>query len=397
MRELGGSGIFATFLRLGCTSFGGPIAHLGYFREEFVERKKWLDDATFTDIVGLCQFLPGPASSQVGFVVGLLRGGFSGALAAWAGFTLPSAVLMYLVATGRSLFWGRAGMAVTHALELVAVAVIAQAVWGMMRTLAPDRTRAMIAILAAACVLLVGSSRWQLLAIPLGGVLGYLFCRGTARANSLEIKVPVTRSAGIVCLLLFMALLMGPAVYLALSSNHTIAMFQAFYRSGALVFGGGHVVLPLLQAAVVRPGWTDEPTFLAGYGATQAMPGPLFTFAAYLGAVVTPSPNGMSGAALALVAIFLPGLLLVTGVLPFWNALRGNVAGQAVFAGVNASVVGILFAVLCTPIWARTILKPSDFVWALAAFLALVIWRMPAWVVVVGSAILGAGFALMRW
>jgi chromate transporter len=382
--------IFLVYLRLGCSSFGGPIAHLGYFREEFVVRRKWLDDSTFTDIVGLCQFLPGPASSQVGFTIGLLRGGALGALAAWTAFTLPSALLMFAVASGHGQFSSRVGSGVVHALELVAVAVIAQAVWGMMRTLTPDRTRASIAVVASAVILLSGRPVSQLVAIVLGGVLGFFFCRGIASQSSHPLHIPISRPVAITSLAIFLVLLVGPSVLLTTRSSHAIAFFEAFYRSGALVFGGGHVVLPLLQSATVSTGWTDNNTFLAGYGAAQAVPGPLFTFAAYLGAVVQPPPHGALGAAIALAAIFLPGLLLVIGALPFWSQLRASDKSRAVLAGVNAGVVGILLSALYQPVWTSTILKPADFVVALAAFLGLTIWKVPPWMVVAITAILGA-------
>ena len=381
--------IFLAYLRLGCTSFGGPIAHLGYFREEFVVRRKWLDDATFTDIVGLCQFLPGPASSQVGFAIGLLRGGALGALAAWTAFTLPSALLMFAVASGHALFSSRVGAGVVHCLELVAVAVIAQAVWGMMRTLTPDRTRATIAVVASAVILLSGHRASQLAAIVLGAVLGLLFCRGIATQDAHPVRIPVARPVAVASLAIFLALLVAPSVLLAIRPSHTAAFFAAFYQSGALVFGGGHVVLPLLQSATVRTGWIDNNTFLAGYGAVQALPGPLFSFAAYLGAVRQTPPNGALGAAIALVAIFLPGLLLLVGVLPFWDHLRSHQASRALFAGVNASVVGVLLAALYQPVGTSAVLRPGDFVFAVAAFLALAVWKTRPWMVVIISALLG--------
>jgi chromate transporter len=381
--------IFLAYLRLGCTSFGGPIAHLGYFHEEFVVRRRWMDEATYTDIVGLCQFLPGPASSQVGFTIGLLRGGVWGAAAAWTAFTLPSALFMFAVASGHGLFSSRVGSGVVHALELVAVAVIAQAVWGMMRTLTPDRTRATIAVIATAVILLSGQASSQLAAIALGGVLGLVFCRKTTPHSSGQLDIPISRSVALTALLLFVILLVGPSVFLAIHYSHPVAFFEAFYRSGAFVFGGGHVVLPLLQSATVSTGWTDNNTFLAGYGAAQALPGPLFSFAAYLGAVVQPAPHGALGAAIALVAIFLPGLLLVIGVLPFWNQLRSSEKARALFAGVNASVVGILLAALYQPVWTSAVLRPTDFVVALAAFLALTVWKASPWLVVIATAMIG--------
>jgi chromate transporter len=382
--------IFLAYLRLGCTSFGGPIAHLGYFRDEFVVRRKWLDDATFTDIVALCQFLPGPASSQVGFTIALLRGGALDAIAAWTAFTLPSALLMFGVASGHALFSSRIGSGVVHALELVAVAVIAQAVWGMMRTLTPDRMRASIAVVAVALILLSGRPVSQLVAIGLGAGLGLIFCRGIEAQNSKPLGIPIPRSVALLSLVLFLLLLVGPSVFLSIHASHTAAFFEAFYRSGALVFGGGHVVLPLLQSATVGTGWIDSNSFLAGYGAAQALPGPLFTFAAYLGAVAQPPPHGAVGAAIALVAIFLPGLLLLVGVLPFWDQLRANQTSRALFAGVNASVVGVLLAALYNPVWTSAVLRPADFVFSLACFLALVVWKAPPWMVVIAAAGLGA-------
>lgn len=381
--------IFLVYLRLGCTSFGGPIAHLGYFHEEFVARRKWLDEVTFTDIVGLCQFLPGPASSQVGFTIGLLQGGPLGALAAWTAFTLPSALLMFAVASGPALFSSPWGSGVLHALGLVAVAVIAHAVWGMMRTLTPDPTRATIALVSAAFILLSGRASLQLAAIVVGGLLGLLFCRNLPQQSSGPLPIPISRSAAIVCLFTFLLLLGVPPAFLMFNHSQPVALFEAFYRSGALVFGGGHVVLPLLQSATVNTGWIDNNTFLAGYAAAQALPGPLFTFAAYLGAAMQPLPHGAAGAAVALIAIFLPGLLLVVGVLPFWNQLRANQRTRAILGGVNASVVGILLAALYQPVWTSTILKPADFVFALAAFVALAAWKTPPWIVVIVSAILG--------
>jgi chromate transporter len=381
--------IFLSFLRLGCTSFGGPIAHLGYFRNEFVVRRKWLDEATYADIVGLCQFLPGPASSQVGFTIGLLKGGALGALAAWTAFTLPSALLMFGFAYGHSLFAGRIGLGVLHGLELVAVAVVAQAVWGMMQTLAPDRARASIAVVGAGIVLLWGRGSSQLLAIVVGAILGVILYREASAPARESLPISISRFAAFGALGVFAALLIVPAIFVVTTHNQGAALFEAFYRSGALVFGGGHVVLPLLRAATVGPGWIDDNTFLAGYGAVQAVPGPLFTFSAYLGAVVKPEPHGAAGAVIALLGLFLPGLLLVIGVLPFWNALRASPRTRAVFAGVNASVVGILLAALYQPVWTSSVHKPGDFAVVLGAFLALVAWKAPPWVVVCAAAAVG--------
>jgi len=383
------SAIFWNFLRLGCTSFGGPIAHLGYFRNEFVFRRKWLDESAYADIVGLCQFLPGPASSQVGFTIGLLEAGLLGGLAAWAGFTLPSALLMFALARGHNLFSGRLGLGIVHGLELVAVAVVAQAAFGMMRTLAPDRIRATIVVIAAAIVLLSTHGPSQLIAIATGALIGLLLCRDTNTPAPQPLRISITRTAAVISLVIFTLLLVIPPVLLVFAPNQPIRLFQAFYRTGALVFGGGHVVLPLLQSATVTPGWVNNDVFLAGYGAAQALPGPLFTFAAYLGAVVQPEPHGTPGAAIALLAIFLPGLLLILGVLPFWNRLRSSARTRDLFAGVNASVVGLLLAALYQPVWTSTVHKSSDFAIVLGAYIALAVGKAPPWAVVCATATVG--------
>jgi len=351
--------IFLVYLRLGCTSLGGPIAHLGYFHEEFVVRREWLDEKTYTGIVGLCQFL-------------------------------PSALLMFAVTFGHTLYSTRPGSAVVHALELVAVAVIAQAIWTMMRTLTQDLTRMIIGAIATAVILISGLHSSPLAAIALGGALGMLFCRSTAEESSGQLRIPISHPVAIASLLLFVLLLVGPALFLTVHYSPAIAFFEAYYRSGALVFGGGHVVLPLLQAAAVNSGWTDNNTFLAGYGAAQALPGPLFSFCAYLGAVVQSPLHGALGAAIATIAIFLPGLLLAIGVLPFWNHPQSNAKSRAAFAGVNASVVGILLAALCRPVWTSAVLKPSDIVVVFAAFPALTRLKAPPWMVVITAAVAGA-------
>jgi chromate transporter len=382
--------VFTAFLKLGVTSFGGPIAHLGYFRDELVVRRKWLDEATYADLVALCQFLPGPASSQVGFSLGMLRGnGLWGGLAAWFAFTIPSAVILFAFAMGASTFTGPVAEGFLHGLKLVAVAVVAQAIWGMSRTLTPDRARAGIALAAIAIVVLFAGSFAQIAAIALGACAGLWLCRGEVAPVSGHLNFPVTRRAGVIALALFVALLLIPPVIVAASSSQGLALFDAFYRSGAFVFGGGHVVLPLLQAQVVAPGWVTNEAFLAGYGLAQAVPGPLFTFAAYLGAVMGPAPNGLSGAAIALVALLLPGMLLVYGTLPFWDAMRTRPAAQAAMRGSNAAVVGILGAALYNPVWTSAILTPRDFALALAGFLLLIVWKVPPWIVVVLLA--GAG------
>ncbi len=375
--------VFRVFLKLGITSFGGPIAHLGYFRDELVVRRRWIDEAGYADLVALCQFLPGPASSQVGFSLGILRGnGIVGGLAAWFAFTMPSALLLFAFAIGAAAFTGPVAEGFLHGLKLVAVAVVAQAIWGMARTLAPDRARAGIALAAVAIVVLFAGSFGQIAAIALGACAGLWLCRGEAAPVSGQLDFPVTRLGGGIALALFAALLLIAPVVATAAASQGLVLFNAFYRSGALVFGGGHVVLPLLQAQVVTPGWVTNESFLAGYGLAQAVPGPLFTFAAYLGAVMGPPPNGLAGAAIALVALLLPGMLLVYGMLPFWDALRTRPAAQAAMRGTNAAVVGILGAALYNPVWTSAVLTPRDFALALGGFLLLTVWTMPPWIVV---------------
>ncbi|WP_454849159.1 chromate efflux transporter [Rhizobium binxianense] len=383
--------VFRTFLKLGLTSFGGPIAHLGYFRDELVARRKWIDEAGYADLVALCQFLPGPASSQVGFSLGILRGGgLLGGLAAWFAFTMPSAIILFAFALGAAAFTGPVAEGFLHGLKLVAVAIVAQAIWGMAKTLTPDRERAGIALAAIAVVTFIGGSFGQTGAIAFGALAGLWLCRGEVPSPTGHLSFPVSRRGGAIALVLFAALLLIPPLATAATGHQAIALFDAFYRSGALVFGGGHVVLPLLQAQVVAPGWTPNEAFLAGYGLAQAVPGPLFTFAAYLGAVMAPAPNGFAGAAIALVAVFLPGLLLVYGMLPFWDALRLRPAAQAAMRGANAAVVGILGVALYSPVWTSAVLSPVDFALALAGFLLLVVWKMPPWIVVLLLAASGA-------
>jgi chromate transporter len=375
--------VFSAFLKLGLTSFGGPIAHLGYIRDELVMRRRWIDEAGYADLVALCQFLPGPASSQVGFGLGLLRAGPLGALAAWTAFTLPSALILVLFALSASAFGGSEGAALLHGLKIVAVAVVAQAVWGMARTLAPDKERAGIALVAALLVTFLPVAAGQVAAITLGGLAGPWLCRSGPLPSVGQLSFPVSKPVGIAALAMFVALLVLLPLVAASSGSHPIALLDAFYRSGALVFGGGHVVLPLLQAEVVPPGWVSADAFLAGYGAAQAMPGPLFTFAAYLGTVMAPGPSGILGAAICLVAIFLPGFLLLIGALPYWDAFRTRPLAQAGMRGANAAVVGILGAALYSPVWTGAILGPRDFALALTGFLLLTVWKTPPWVVVV--------------
>ena len=384
--------VFRAFLALGLTSFGGPVAHLGYFRETFVIRRRWLSEADYADLVALCQFLPGPASSQVGFALGVMRaGGLAGGMAAFIAFTLPSALVLLLCGLGIGAFAGHALDGVIHGLKLVAVAVVAQALWGMARTLAPDRARAGIALAGLALTTLGAGILGQTLSIGLGAAAGLLVCRGQAAAPVGHIHVPISRTVGAGVLALAIGLLIALPL-LAPFGGRALSFFEAFYRSGALVFGGGHVVLPLLQAAVVQPGWVSATDFLAGYGLAQAVPGPLFTFAAYLGAVAQVPPSGIAGALIATGAIFLPGLMLVYGALPFWDALRKRPSAQAAMRGAGAAVVGVLAAAFYDPVWTSAIGTGVDFLLAAAGFLALTIWRAPPWSVVVLLA--GAGALL---
>ena len=387
--------VFSTFLKLGLTSFGGPVAHLGYFRNELVERRQWIDEAGYADLVAMCQFLPGPASSQVGFALGLLRAGPLGGLAAWCAFTLPSAILLVLFAVGATYFEGRVGAGLVHGLKLVAVAVVAQAVWGMARSLTPDRQRAAIALAAIPIVVFSGGAAGQISAILVGGLAGICVCRATSVSSAGHLSFPISRRAGLVALASFFVLLGGLPLAATASGAHGVALFDTFYRAGALVFGGGHVVLPLLEEGVVRPGWIGPGEFLAGYGAAQAVPGPLFTFAAFLGAAMEPSPNGIVGAAICLAAIFAPGLLLVIGVLPFWDFVRVRPLAQAAMRGANAAVVGILATALYSPVATGAILSPVDFTVALVGFVLLTAWKCPPWIVVALTAASGIGFALI--
>jgi chromate transporter len=376
-------------LRLGLTSFGGPVAHLGYFHEAFVVRRRWLDNRSYADLVALCQFLPGPASSQVGIAIGLSRAGYAGALAAWVGFTAPSAVAMVLFAYGLSALGDAAASGWLHGLKVAAVAVVAVAVLGMMRTLAPDRERATIAVTAAIAMIAVPSAFAQVVVIVLGGLAGTLLLPAEEPPAGAELPLAVSRKTGAVLLALFFVLLIGLPLLAATLPAQSIKLFDAFYRAGSLVFGGGHVVLPLLQAAVVPQGWVGNDTFLAGYGAAQAVPGPLFTFAAYLGAVMMPQPHGWVGAVICLVAIFLPSFLLVLGALPFWEDLRRRSGARTALAGVNAAVVGLLIAAFYDPIWTVGITSAADFALAIAAFLLLFVWQTPPWLVVLLSALAG--------
>lgn len=387
MHERSALEVFLTFLKLGVTSFGGPIAHIGYYREEIVVRRRWVDDATYTDLVALCQFLPGPASSQVGFSLGLIRAGYWGALAAWTGFTLPSAILMTAFAYGAGRLGSPVGLGVLHGLKLVAVAIVAQAVWGMAGTLCPDRPRASIACISVVIILFSNSSIAQIGVILVGGIAGLWLCRTSTPTVERPLGIPVSRRIGVLALGLFFGLLV--VLPFLGGQSHGIALFDAFYRSGALVFGGGHVVLPLLSKAFVTPGWVSQDSFLAGYGAVQAAPGPLFSFAAYVGAIGKSTPNGIAGAALGIVGIFLPGFLILLGTLPFWDALRQRIGARAVMRGVNAAVVGLLGAALYSLLWVSAVRSPGDFALALIGFVLLIAWRAPPLLVVILGALGG--------
>ena len=379
-------------LRLGLTSFGGPIAHLGYFREEYVVQRRWLDETSYADVVALCQFLPGPASSQVGIAVGYIRAGMAGGLAAWIGFTLPSALALVLFAYGvEELDVIDTGW--LHGLKLAAVAVVAQAVWGMGRSLALDRDRATIVIVAAVAALAWQSAIMQVLIILVSGFVGWKILKVDAVQSSKDsLSTFIPRSMGMVALVVFFVILAGLPLARQLESSQTLAIFDSFFRSGSLVFGGGHVVLPLLQSEVVGPGWMTNAEFVAGYGATQAVPGPLFTFSAYLGAVISPGPQGIVGGGLALVAIFLPSFLLITGVLPFWDLLRKRDVFRRALNGVNAAVVGLLLAALYNPVWTSAVETPEDFALAISALGLLMFWKTPPWMVV--SLAAGGGAAI---
>jgi chromate transporter len=386
--------VLRIFLKLGLTCFGGPIAHIGYFRDEFVVRRKWIDEHAYADLVGLCQFLPGPASSQVGFSIGLMRAGTLGAFAAWTGFTLPSAAILVAFAYGASALSGPIGAGLLHGLKLTAVAIVAQAVFGMARNLCPDRDRASIAVVAALIILFSTASAAQIGAIVLGGLAGLWLCRSETPLASGHVEIPVSRTVGLITLGMFFVLLAGLPALRGLTGSPGVALFDAFYRSGALVFGGGHVVLPLLREAFVAPGWLSDDAFLAGYGAAQAVPGPLFTFAAYLGTVVAPAPHGLAGAALGLVGIFLPGMLVLLGTLPFWDSFRRRPGAQAVMRGVNAAVVGVLGAALYNPVWTTSVKTGGDFGIALVGFVLLTAWRAPPLIVVAVSALGGVLLAV---
>ncbi len=381
--------VLGIFLRLGCTSFGGPIAHLGFFRGEFVAKRRWLGETEFADIVALCQSLPGPASSQVAASIGLMAAGLPGLFAAWLGFTLPSAAALILFAYGAGRIGSLATSPWLHGLKIVAVAVVAQALWGMARSLCPDRLRVTIAIAMAVLTLAVPSAPGQIAAIALGALIGWRWIREPPKPVVGTLSFSLPRPLALAALIAFPALLAVLPLAAGASGNHVVVLVSRFYRAGALVFGGGHVVLPLLQQAVVPPGWIGNGSFLAGYGAAQAVPGPLFTFAAYLGAAMGPRPNGWLGGLICLASIYLPSFLLLIGVLPYWDGLRRATEVQSALRGVNAAVVGLLLAALYNPVWTSAIGTRGDFAIVVAAFFLLVFWRAPPWLVV----LLGAAAA----
>ena len=391
-RQTSVGAVFLAFLLLGLTSFGGPVAHIGYFHDEFVVRRKWLDERAYADLVALCQFLPGPASSQIGIGIGLSQAGLPGAVAAWIAFTMPSAIALILFGYGVIEFGDAVGSGALHGLKIVAVAVVAQAVWTMARSLCPDAQRATLAVLATIAVLAAPSPLVQVGVIVVGGLAGWAFLRAEAPTDHVDLGVRINRGFAIASLALFFAALIGLPLLAAAYPSQTMALIDSFYRSGSLVFGGGHVVLPLLQSEVVPSGWVSKDAFLAGYGAAQAVPGPLFTFAAFLGTVMSGTPNGIAGALICLLAIFASSFLLVIGAMPFWDGLRRIGAVRNALLGVNAAVVGLLLAALYDPVWTSAIGSATDFSLALAAFTLLVFWKTPAWLVVILTAL--GGWAL---
>ncbi|AZL10593.1 chromate efflux transporter [Brevibacterium aurantiacum] len=411
--------VFWAFLRLGVTSFGGPVAHLGFFRETFVARRKWLSDGAYADLVALCQFLPGPASSQVGMAIGLQRAGLGGLVAAWFAFTMPSAIVLVAFALGVAAFGGDTGMGWLAGLKAAAVAVVAQAVLGMAKSLTPDAKRATIAGAAMIIILLIPSPLVQVAAIVLGGVVGLAWLRREAAQDEAardkaaqggaskgpdadeqsdggsarpDFGVRTSRKVGIIALTTFVVLLVALPILTAFTGDASLRLVDVFYRAGALVFGGGHVVLPLLEAETVATGLVGHDSFLAGYGAAQAVPGPLFTFAAFIGASTTTGPTGLIGAAIALLAIFLPAALLVIAALPFWERLRSAKAVRRALLGVNAAVVGILAAALYDPVFTQGITSPATLALAVGVFIAQVKWKLPAWAAVIAAGLIGFVF-----
>jgi len=381
--------IFLIFLQLGLTSFGGPIAHLGYFREAFVKRRKWISEKSFADLLALCQFLPGPASSQVGIGIGLARGGIRGSIAAWLGFTLPSAIMMIIFGYGVINFSQNIPSGALHGLKIVAVAVVAQAIWGMSKVLCPDNLRITIAITSASLILIFETILIQFAVIILGAILGVFFLNAQKKPEKSSLGIQVPKSFSILCLSLFFLFLFGLPFLTQIYPSQNLSLFDSFYRSGSLVFGGGHVVLPLLKTEVVPTGLVSKEAFMSGYGAAQALPGPLFTFSAFLGTVIKSGPNGWIGAVICLIAIFLPSFFLILGVLPFWDSLGKLQSIAKGLLGINAAVVGLLIAAFYNPLWINGILSINDFILAMLAFLLLGFWRISPFLVVCFSALGG--------
>ncbi|AJS58103.1 chromate transporter [Paenibacillus sp. IHBB 10380] len=373
--------VLSVSTKLGLTSFGGPIAHLGYFHNEYIRRRKWMDERSYADLVALCQFLPGPASSQIGIGIGIVRAGLLGGIVAWLGFTLPSVIALVAFAFLLKGF-DIVNVGWIHGLKIVAVAIVAHAILGMGRKLTPDRDRATIAVITATITLSWQTAYSQVLIILAAGVVGLWLYRKKEVEDTPELPMAISRSFAIACLALFFGLLLVLPLLRQWGDSEWLAMFDSFYRSGSLVFGGGHVVLPILEREVVPTGWVSQADFLAGYGAAQAVPGPLFTFASYLGAML----GGISGAIIATISIFLPAFLLVVGMLPFWNVLRNSPRIQGALVGINAAVVGILLAALYDPLWTTAILEPMDFALAILLYIMLVFWKLPPWVIVLTGA-----------
>ena len=386
------AGIFWAFLVLGATAFGGPVAHFGYFRTEFVDRRRWIDERGFADLVSLCQFLPGPASSQTGIAIGMIQRGWLGGIAAWLGFTTPAAIIMIGLGFGLSFAETAAGQGIVHGLKLAAVAVVANALWGMARNACGDAVRASFAAIACVIILFAGAAWFQILVIALAAIAGSLVLRDTPLDTSDGASRSGNRAVGLVLLAVFLLLLLGLPILADAMKSGNLDAFSGFYRVGALVFGGGHVVLPLLEAEVVPTGWTSTDAFLAGYGAAQAIPGPMFALTGYLGNVIDPGNGyvgGWAGGLLAIVAVFLPSFLLLGATLPYWDALRSRDRIRAALSGVNAAVVGLLLAVLFTPVWTSSVRDASDFATVVVAAVLLAVWKLPPWLVVMLAAVAG--------
>ncbi len=385
-------GIFWAFLVMGATAFGGPVAHFGYFRTEFVDRRKWIDERGYADLVSLCQFLPGPASSQTGIAIGMIQRGWLGGVAAWLGFTTPAAIIMIGLGFGLSFAETAAGQGVVHGLKLAAVAVVANALWGMARNACGDALRVSFAAIACVVILFAGAAWFQLLVIAAAAIAGSLILRDAPLDTSNATPASGNRSVGLLLLAVFLLLLLGLPILAESTQSGNLDAFTGFYRVGSLVFGGGHVVLPLLEAEVVPTGWTSTDAFLAGYGAAQAIPGPMFALTGYLGNIIDPGNGylgGWTGGVLAIVAVFLPSFLLLGATLPYWDALRSRARIRSALSGVNAAVVGLLLAVLFTPVWTSSVRDSSDFATVVVAVVLLAFWRLPPWLVVMLAAVAG--------